>query len=208
MLLPVVILILLGIVTEASNPAGSYKCAAGGIKRTTSGGTCACVGTVYYCAAAGCTSGYSSGSRACGSGSGGFGDPAYKQQKNCYCKPDGCKVGQKGPASSCTSCAAGQYQGNNQFTGTACFNCDAGTYSGTKATSCSNCPTGQYQGAAGQTYCYGCPLGQYQGSNGQISCNGACLSFSSRFCSSLLLISTIVSLNEFYYTCIFVALSY
>ena len=80
-----------------------------------------------------------------------FGDPGYKSQKYCYCKPDGCKVGQKGPTGSCTSCDAGQYQGSNQYTATSCANCDPGRYSAAGAGSCSYCATGTYQGSYGQT---------------------------------------------------------
>jgi hypothetical protein len=152
-------------------PAGSTYCAQGGVRRFQGTATCTCTGTVYYCigSTTSCYQTTVSGSVTCSNGV--FGDPSYGSRKNCYCKPSGCSAGLKGPAGSCSACAAGQYQPSNQFTGTTCTSCPSGQYQGsTGQTSCTSCPSGQAQASTGQSGCTNCPTGQSQASTGQTGC--------------------------------------
>ena len=71
-------------------------------------------------------------------------------------------------SSSCTSCTAGKYNGNQGSTSNVCTNCPAGTISAARAPGCSSCPAGQFQASASS--CGSCPAGQYQNLNRQTSC--------------------------------------
>ena len=73
-------------------------------------------------------------------------------------------------SSSCTSCTAGKYNGNQGSTSNVCTNCPAGTISAARSSGCSNCPAGQFQASAGQSSCGSCAGGKYQNLNGQTSC--------------------------------------
>ena len=139
-----------------SAPSSSSYCSKGGKKRADSGGVCSCVGNVYYCAngKGGPCRGpkYVSGSINCANSV--FSDPRYKSRKYCYCEKLGCNAGQKGPAGSCSACAAGQYQSQNEFTGSSCTNCPAGQFqNGNGASGCKNCGSGKYASGTGNTGC-------------------------------------------------------
>ena len=152
-------------------PSGSSYCAEGDYKRFGGGGTCTCLGTVYYCCgnSNNCAERTSSGSIGCNNGV--FGARCYGNRKKCACKPSGCPAGQKGPVGSCSSCTTGQYQGSNTFEGNSCSNCPAGQYQNQNGMSnCKSCGGGQYQGSNGQSSCGNCGEGQYQNSGGQTSC--------------------------------------
>ncbi len=73
-------------------------------------------------------------------------------------------------SSSCTSCTAGKYNGNQGSTSNVCANCPAGTISAARSSGCSNCPAGQFQSSSGQSSCGSCAGGKYQNFNGQTSC--------------------------------------
>ena len=69
----------------------------------------------------------------------------------------------------CVPCPSGYYP-DRPGSATACFRCEAGSYSVSGNSVCSACELGKYQTAPVQARCFDCPAGQYAAQTAALNC--------------------------------------